>query len=290
MAATKRHLVVALLALAGALFILNLALPGNARGQSGEDELVQPQVVGSSSVPNGKYPFLTALLDTRGGSTAYEQQFCGGTLVNSNHVLTAAHCVSQKNVFGQLQVSPVQPLRITAGRTVLNSTQGQVRKVSNISIHPRYNGNNDAYDVAVIKLSSPVTGVKPIKLASPSMDSLETPGRAGTVAGWGTTSEGGQRSDRMREARPPIVSDTSCKNSYGNQVYPSIMVCAGKTGVDTCQGDSGGPLFVYYSGEYRQIGITSFGIGCARSGYPGVYTEINEAPILLDFIAPALRR
>ena len=55
------------------------------------------------------------------------------------------------------------------------------------------------------------------------------------------------------------------------------MICAGRTGLDTCQGDSGGPMFVRpWPGGYRQIGITSSGIGCGATGFPGIYTRLSN--------------
>jgi secreted trypsin-like serine protease len=83
----------------------------------------------------------------------------------------------------------------------------------------------------------------------------------------------------MREASVPIVSDTDAKDVYGQGFFPVLMVAAGETGKDTCQGDSGGPMFDLASGQYWQIGITSFGIGCGAPGYPGVYSEVNASSI-----------
>jgi secreted trypsin-like serine protease len=98
---------------------------------------------------------------------------------------------------------------------------------------------------------------------------------AGTTArilGWGTTSENGSSSNQLRTATVPIVSDSSCRSSYGSDFVQSDMVCAGYTsgGVDTCQGDSGGPLLI--GGVLA--GITSWGEGCAEAGHPGVYTRL----------------
>ena len=243
------------------------------------EELRQPSVVGGTAVPDGKYPFVVALLDKRYGSSVYQQQFCGASLVDRDSVLTAAHCV---------RGNTASNLRVTVGRTVLSSTQGQIRNVSRINIHGSYNPRtNEAYDVAVLKLSSPVSGISPIKVATASQDGLETPGREATVAGWGNTvaqpvsgSSAGDYPDRMREAQVPIVSDTSAKRTYGSSYVSSLMVAAGATGKDTCQGDSGGPMFAFVSGSgYTQIGITSFGAGCGAPGYPGVYTEVNNSSV-----------
>lgn len=252
----------------------------------------EPQVVGGTSVPNGKYPFMASLQYDRAGTAPLEDHFCGGTLIDASHVLTAAHCADV--VDGVLGAGPVPAsrLRIVVGATVLNSAQGQARKISGpsaVSVHPRYSPRGSAYDVAVIRLSSPVSGIRPIRLDNVNSQTFENPGRLVRVAGWGTTRSGGEVVNRMREARPPIVSDAAARRAYGSSFVPSLMVAAGKKGVDTCQGDSGGPLFVPASGGYRQIGITSFGNGCARAEYPGVYTELS-APSIGNFVRQAQTR
>ena len=248
-----------------------------------EDQHHEGKIVGGTKVPNGKYEFVAALLDTNFGGTTYDQQFCGGSLIDSDSVLTAAHCVEGMSA---------SSLRVTVGRTVLNSTQGKKRSVSEIFIHPNWNSSTHAYDAAVLKLGKSVSGITRIKLATASQDFLETPGREATVAGWGNTiaqpadgpSPGSSFPNRMREAQVPIVSDTSAEQTYdavfGPSGYiPPIQVAAGMEGKDTCQGDSGGPMFAKPGRVYRQIGITSFGIGCGADGFPGVYAEVNNSSI-----------
>jgi secreted trypsin-like serine protease len=243
-------------------------------------------VVGGTETPDGKYPFVAALLNTNSGSTPTEQQFCGGSLIDKDSVLTAAHC------FDGIGVSP-QPIRVTVGQTALDSTQGQVRSVSSISIHPSYDPpkTNNAYDVAVLQLGSVVEGVALMRLADASDDPLETPGRDATVAGWGSTvaqpAQGPpndpSKPDRMHEAQVPLVSDAQAKMTYGESYFEALMVAAGRDNLDSCQGDSGGPLFDQAAGGYTQIGITSFGNGCGAADNPGVYTEVNN-PSIRNFI------
>jgi secreted trypsin-like serine protease len=246
---------------------------------------IPPQVVGGGPVPNGDYSFVSSLGDVRNGTTAYRRHFCGASLIDSNSVLTAAHCV---------QGTPKQPLRVTVGRTVLSGGGGQTRRVSRIVIHPRYNGvSSDKYDAAVLTLSNPVRRIPAIRLAGASQNVLEKPGRLATVAGWGNTikqSPGGTNGtnypDRMRVARVPIVSDARARDAYGPSYVGALMVAAGKEGKDTCSGDSGGPMFARRADKRYQVGITSFGRGCAARGYPGVYTEVN-APSIRRFIVNA---
>ncbi|KAJ4432547.1 hypothetical protein ANN_21170 [Periplaneta americana] len=99
-------------------------------------------------------------------------------------------------------------------------------------------------------------------------------GTSAVVSGWGTTSEGGSASTTLRQVAVPIVSDSSCNSAYSS--YGGItarMICAGYTsgGKDACQGDSGGPLVA----NGKLIGIVSWGAGCARPNYPGVYTKVS---------------
>jgi secreted trypsin-like serine protease len=255
--------------------------------QVANEHSYEPKIIGGTTVATRKYSFVAALLITNRGHTAFQQQFCGGSLIDRDSVLTAAHCVSGTR---GLPVAP-GPLRITVGRTVLNSDQGQKRRVSRIFIHPRYNGDTVTYDAAVLKLSSPVSAIAPVELATAAQDYLEEPGRKATVAGWGSTSAlpPGSFPDRMREVQVPIVSDTQAQQTLHEEFVPRLMVAAGRTGKGPCVGDSGGPMFARVSGKYTQIGITSFGPAVCTAGSPTVYTEVN-APSIRGFVTNAASR
>jgi secreted trypsin-like serine protease len=277
--------------------------PARADEQGGREPQIvpDPRIVGGTAVPNGKYPFIAALIDTRiQGNTPFDQQYCGGTLIDKNSVLTAGHCVDDDLEVPGVQLSPTAPLRVTVGRTVLNSKQGQVRRVSKIFVHPDFRPNRSgAYDVAVLKLIGSVSGIQPIKLATSSQNYLERPGRNATVAGWGDTNAQPQEEnfpDRMREASVPVVSDSRADSVWDALVghslgyVPPLMVAAGTKSKSACQGDSGGPLFDTVDGKRYQIGITSFGPNrCGTARYPGVYTEVNN-PKIRNFILAAARR
>jgi secreted trypsin-like serine protease len=244
-----------------------------------------PMIVGGTAVPNGKYPFMVALLDKRRPGGALQEQFCGGTLIDKDSVLTAAHCFFSNR--GNFQ--PRIKLQVAVGRTALNQNRGQLRSVPlpHRFIHPRYNWNirGDAYDAAVLKLSRPVKGIKPIKLATARRNNLEKPGHILTAAGWGVVKPRPGPKDifpfRMRKVSVPVVSDSRAKRAYQSQglkYLPSLHVAAGKKGKTVCFGDSGGPLFD--SGSRTQVGITSYGAGeCGRTRYPEVYTEVNSPGI-----------
>jgi secreted trypsin-like serine protease len=249
---------------------LSVAVPGFAAGWGG----TQPRIVGGAPVPNGDFPFVASLGNVHYGSTAYGGFFCGGSLIDRDSVLTAAHCVRRTRK---------QSLRVTVGRTVLTSGQGQTRRVARISVHPRFDGVTSlTYDAAVLTLNKPVDSIAPIRLAGIAQNPLEEPGAVANVAGWGNTikqppggSNGSNYPERMRRAQVPIVPDVRARDAYGPSYVGSLMVAAGKKGKDTCNGDSGGPMFVIHACKRYQIGITSFGEGCATRKYPGVYTEVN---------------
>jgi secreted trypsin-like serine protease len=271
------------------------ALPPDAEEEGGSPT----KIVGGEPVPNGKYRYIAAVLKKDRGSGAYQQQWCGGTLIDRNSVLTAAHCF-----FGNLKNRPGL-FRVALGRTDLTSDRGVIRNVKRIFIHPRYNGSSR--DAAVLKLSGPVRHNPKINLAKvTSRNRLEKPGSSAVVAGWGNTNQksfthpdcipdplSGPSPRRMREARVPISSDSYAAYVYNTflpshgyncgRYVPKTMIAADKNGKGTCQGDSGGPLIkiVNRNGKkvHIQIGIVSFGAGCAYDGYPGVYAEVNSKQI-----------
>ncbi|MFD3452569.1 S1 family peptidase [Streptomyces sp. NPDC058691] len=218
---------------------------------------VHADVVGGSTTTTTAYPFMMQITD------ASQNQFCGGTLVAPRKVVTAAHCMA-----GETTGS----VRVVGGRTNLNGTNGTVARVSRIWVHPGYTDAADGDDVAVLTLSAsmPYTAAAYV---SPSDTGVYATGTTARVLGWGTTRENGASSNQLRTATVPTVSDSGCRGAYGSDYVASDMVCAGYSsgGVDTCQGDSGGPLLI--GGVLA--GITSWGEGCARAGYPGVYTRLT---------------
>ena len=215
-------------------------------------------IVGGTTTTTTAYPFMMQITD------ASQNQFCGGTLVAANKVVTAAHCM-----VGETTSS----VRVVGGRTYLNGTNGTVSKVSKIWINPDYTDATNGDDVAVLTLSTSMSYTPASYVASTDTGVYAT-GATARIIGWGTTSENGSSSNQLRTATVPIVSDSSCKSSYGSDFIATDMVCAGYTsgGVDTCQGDSGGPLLI--GGVLA--GITSWGEGCAEAGYPGVYSRLTK--------------
>jgi secreted trypsin-like serine protease len=248
-------------------------------------------IVGGTAVPDGKYPFVATLLDeTRGvPGNARSQRFCGGSLIDSDSVLTAAHCVDG--------IFPTN-LSVVVGRTQLSTNQGQLREVTRMYIPDGYNFNQASKnDVAVLRLKSPVTGITPVRLPPSDENWSEQPGKSQTIAGWGSTMSGGASPDRMLEVKVPVVSDADAAK-LSSSFIPELMISAGEKGKDTCQGDSGGPLFVIPLRLGKpppgsppppryQYGITAFGKGCGVD--PGTYTEVN-APSIREFITTSMNK
>ncbi|GAA2247998.1 serine protease [Streptomyces ruber] len=214
-------------------------------------------VVGGTTTTASAYPYVMQI------TTASQSQFCGGTLVAPDKVVTAAHCMVGRST---------SSTRVVGGRTYRNGSDGTVAQVSRIWIHPSYTSATRGYDVAVLTLSSsmPYTTAPYV---SASQTGVYAAGTTARILGWGTTSSGGSSSNQLRTATVPTVSDSSCSSSYGSSYKASDMVCAGYAsgGVDTCQGDSGGPLMI----NGVLAGIVSWGNGCAWAGYPGVYTRLT---------------
>jgi secreted trypsin-like serine protease len=216
---------------------------------------VSPMVVGGTRASTADYPWVVML------TTTANFQFCGGTLVKANKVVTAAHCAK-----GRTPAST----RVVHGRDDKQSTAGTVANVTKIWIHPSYTTATAGYDVAVLTLDRNISSAT-LPLATPADTALYAAGNSALILGWGTTSSGGSASRYLLKANVPLTSDATCKSAY-SQYSNTSMVCAGfpQGGVDTCQGDSGGPLV--FGGKL--IGDTSWGQGCAAAGYPGVYGRI----------------
>ena len=256
-----------------ALVMLLAALAPVAAAPSGD-----PRIIGGEPTGLGEYPFMVALLYEPIDGTDYQKQYCGGSLIGSRWVLTAAHCVEF--------LESADEVVVAVNRTNLDSTQGVRVDVKAFSIHPDYDPNQLSPDVALLELAKPVNGVKPIQLAGASDDIYETPGTLLTVIGWGNVSTTGHTNypDELRELQVPVISDADCDFAYSGALTEDTQLCAGKKRVDSCQGDSGGPLFATTSsGEWIQMGIVSWGFKCGKQHFPGVYTEVNS-PIIRDWI------
>ncbi|XP_028972939.1 uncharacterized protein prss56 [Esox lucius] len=228
--------------------------------------LPRSRIVGGSPAPPGSWPWLVNLqLD--GGL------MCGGVLVDSSWVVTAAHCFAGSRseshwtaVVGEFDITRTDP-------------DEQEVKVNRIIPHPKFNPKTFNNDIALVELTSPAVlsdRVTPVCLPSGLEPATGSPC---LVAGWGSLYEDGPSADVVMEAKVPLLPQSTCKSALGKELVTNTMLCAGylSGGIDSCQGDSGGPLIYQdrMSGRFQLHGITSWGDGCGEKGKPGVYTRVS---------------
>ncbi|XP_054710482.1 serine proteinase stubble-like [Uloborus diversus] len=235
------------------------------------------KVVGGTHSAFGEWPWQVSVRrSTFFGFTSTHR--CGGAILNANWIATAGHCVDD------LQKPQI---RIRVGEYDFNTVdepaafqeRGVLRKI----VHPRYNFFTYEYDLALVKLDSPLVlkpHVRPICL--PTKDETYI-GYNATVTGWGRLSEGGSLPTKLQQVTVPIISNDKCQKMFKkagrHELIPSIFLCAGYEagGRDSCQGDSGGPLQTKREdGRWFLVGIISWGIGCAEPNMPGVCTRISK--------------
>jgi secreted trypsin-like serine protease len=203
---------------------------------------------------------------------AGSSHFCGASLVAKKWVLTAAHC-AQGEKAGDLQVM--------IGSHALDAP-GTVVQVKKVIVHEKYQ-TDDRFDVALLKLAQNAPGT-PIRIATPQEKDAWKPGTPARVIGWGAAIFAvGPGSNDLQEVDVPVVSDSDCATTNGPFGFDAeTMICAGETtgGKDSCQGDSGGPLMVPDAkGDWVQMGVVSWGIGCGFPGLYGVYARAGEGTL-----------
>ncbi|XP_061632006.1 chymotrypsin-like protease CTRL-1 [Phyllopteryx taeniolatus] len=253
------------------LFITCFALVASALGCGRPS--ISPQISGYNKIVNGEnavpgsWPWQVSLQDGRGF------HFCGGSLINQNWVVTAAHC----------RVSP-RSHRVILGEhdRQSNGEKLQVKTISRAISHPYYNSQNFNNDITLLKLSSPVQAtstVSPVCLASSSAN-IST-GTKCVTSGWGRT---GQTSSPryLQQTSLPILSPAQCKQYWGYNRITDAMICAGASGVSSCQGDSGGPLVCQSGGAWNLVGIVSWGTSNCNVRTPAVYARVSYLRSWID--------
>jgi secreted trypsin-like serine protease len=236
--------------------------------------LSQTRIINGTQVPQNDSKWESTVALVTDPSNIWQSQFCGGTLIANQWVLTAAHCVPN--------MAP-NNLYVYYGNYALPQGSGNTVAIEAIVSHPQYNDYTTDNDIALLKLSTPITSITPMNI-NPNEPIADT---GAYVAGWGNMSTTSTDwPDTLMEAYTPIVNFSTCNENYTFSGSPlsDNMFCAGYfvSYKDSCQGDSGGPLITYNEGEYQLTGIVSWGNGCAQDDYPGVYTKISNYTAWID--------
>lgn len=257
---------------------------------------VQAEIIGGAKAQTRDFPFMAFVLAGN--------NLCGGTLIDRDSVLTAAHCVTDANG----NVRPPSAFTLYIGKANIDKAKKSNRYgVSSVFRHPGYDAETFQNDVAVLKLNRAVTTVSPISIVNPVPIPDSSGGQSAVVSGWGTTSVNKIKiSLQLRMTQLIVNSKDTCEADYPGDYDFTTMMCASSPGRDSCQGDSGGPLLermqtgttpVVVKGKKRkgkkrkkkhieapvysntQVGVVSWGFGCAVEGRPGVYVRLSNPDI-----------
>ncbi|XP_057701184.1 serine protease 33-like [Corythoichthys intestinalis] len=252
-------------------FLLLAFLVPRGAGQNNNVECgtvtTNARIVGGEDAPVGAWPWQASL--NRGG-----QHSCGASLITPEWVLCAAHCFPP-----DLNEEP-SDLTILLGYQSLElaNPNGVNRTGIELILHEDYNNPTNDNDIALLRIApvSYTDFIRPVCLAAP-----DTSVGAGTdvwITGWGTIGSGVDlpSPQTLQEVEVPVVCNDDCDDAYG--IITDNMICAGLTegGRDSCQGDSGGPMVAQNGSQWVQLGIVSFGRGCAEPNFPGVYARVSQ--------------
>ncbi|KAM4677553.1 coagulation factor XII [Discoglossus pictus] len=232
---------------------------------------LSPRIVGGLVALPASHPYIAALY--------IEEQFCGGSLINSCWVVTAAHCFNNR--------PRVSRITVVLGQSLFNVTDQHTMTfpVAKYLLHELYDDYTFQHDIALVRLQSKTEAcaefsqfVQPVCLPQ-NLVKTGTSAKC-EVAGWGHQYEGAEDYALfLQEAFIPIIPDAQCQAAdvHANRFQPG-MLCAGfmEGGTDACQGDSGGPLVCEVDGRVELHGIVSWGTGCGEENKPGVYTSVSK--------------
>ncbi|EDW47400.1 GM21283 [Drosophila sechellia] len=223
------------------------------------------RIVGGTATTISSFPWQISL--QRSGSHS-----CGGSIYSANIIVTAAHCLqrSSSRAGHCLHERSVTLMKVRVGAQNHNYG-GTLVPVAAYKVHEQFDSRFLHYDIAVLRLSTPLTfglSTRAINLASKS----PTGGTTVTVTGWGHT-DNGALADSLQKAQLQIIERGECasqKFGYGSDFVGEETICAASTYADACTGDSGGPLVA----SSQLVGIVSWGYRCADDNYPSVYADV----------------
>lgn len=232
------------------------------------------KIVGGMDSTKGAYPWQVMFW------TDLRKAFCGGSLLNDQWALTAAHCFKRNDI----RVEEVE-LRLGKYDQMEDEPQQFVTKIADIHFHPNFNGQTFDNDIALVQLVDRVSFtdyILPVCLGDSVVlerDFFSGEVQLGTVTGWGQLTESANTLPRfLQEIRLPIVDHKTCQQATAYPVTRN-MFCAGYSQEiigDACKGDSGGPFVVQRKNRWYIIGIVSWGVGCGRKNHYGYYVKVSN--------------
>jgi len=236
----------------------------------GEDEPGSDYIVGGEAASEDEHPWQV-------GVFLWNRQHpdCGGTLISSTHVLTAAHCTVYRGTTRKL---PASDVRVLLGEHNVTDREFNRVDVAEIINHPDYKPHSNYVDndYAILLLAKPVSFTKKVSPACLPDDLTSTyDGTLATTTGWGSLGNGEPYPNVLQEVDVTVITNAKCQSDYPGRTITKNMLCASAPGKDSCQGDSGGPLIAPENGRQALIGIVSWGEGCADR-WPGVYARVTE--------------
>mmetsp|Transcript_10953 Transcript_10953/g.13424 ORF Transcript_10953/g.13424 Transcript_10953/m.13424 type:complete len:472 (-) Transcript_10953:254-1669(-) len=237
-------------------------------GEESNNIEINANVVGGGSTDYKRYPYMV-LIGNNGLFRRTFRWWCGGTLIASDVVLSAAHCLKQ------LPVQAVQIGRHNMDRTIIENPVH--RMVGSTIVHPKYEAQRLKHDMVLFKLTEPFQGYEPVRLNEDRSTPEEN--QPCTVIGWGKQRDADYSQYARIQQEADVNYDRSCGN-YNPKYISGEMMCAGDGPTDACQGDSGGPLIVKVDNNPRndiQVGVTSWGYACGDPNYPGVYSRVSDS-------------
>ncbi|KAF7399702.1 hypothetical protein HZH68_008294 [Vespula germanica] len=225
---------------------------------------LEPRIVNGVDAKPGEIPYQISLQ-----MKLSNFHFCGGSILNKNYVITAAHCVLTKSK---------NNIQVVAGTNYLNDEKSSIHNVKNIIVHENYNPSDSwKNDIALLEVVEPFSETKLISFINlpTSHDVINANDRA-VISGWGRLWQNGATTKKLQRAQIYIADQTYCRNMYSKMNYNihDSHICAydPESPRGSCHGDSGGPLTV----NGKLVGLVSWAKACALTDYPTVYTRVSE--------------
>ena len=272
-----KHVAILFLAVSTGFSSASHAFPSQVK--TDRDSLSTIQIVGGEDISISTAPWQVALISTSRSSN-FQGQFCGGSIISREWIVTAAHCVDGGTT--------INSFRVLAGTATLSTTALSGNLVNSIIVHPDWNPDTNENDIALVQMKVPLV-LKPGTIETIEIPSTKpTDGTTALISGWGSVLVREPSDDddddywfptRLQGAEIFVHTDAECSTEFPDDFFPDLMICANDLEtdpsryIDTCQADSGGPLATLDTGNWYLSGITSWGVGCGI-GYSGVYTNV----------------